>query len=382
MKILHIGAGTHFTKKMTYQDNLLSMQNVYDGNEVAYITDCYEYKNGKLFETEPCDEVCCDLNGMRLIRLAYYKYLISGIANKTMRMPKLYNKINEIRPDVILHHGTNGYNLLTVSAYKDNHPEVKLYCDAHADFNNSGKNFLSRYFLHGFYNRRIVQKSLKNIDKVFYLSYEALLFAKQMYKIPDNKLEYLPLGGIVFNDSIRENKRNNRRSELGLKKNDIMLLHTGKMNTNKRTLDIIKALKNVKSNAIKLVIAGQFSMDIHDQVIKEISEDDRIIYLGWKNSDELLEYLCASDLYVQPGGQSATMQNAVCCGSALALYPHPSHKYLLADSVFYIETVDDMAELFNSILETPEILEKKREKSYQLAKDKLDYKKIAERLYQ
>ena len=59
-----------------------------------------------------------------------------------------------------------------------------------------------------------------------------------------------------------------------------------------------------------------------------------------------------------------------------------SHKYLLGDSVFYIETVDDMKDLFELIAKNPQILEEKRRISFKIAQEKLDYKKLAARLYE
>ena len=112
-----------------------------------------------------------------------------------------------------------------------------------------------------------------------------------------------------------------------------------------------------------------------------ICRSESIMYLGWKSSEELHEYLAACDIYMQPGGQSVTMQNALCCGAALAVYPHKSHKFLLGDSVFYIKDVDDMVELFNQVSRNRELITEKRALSYKLACEKLNYKIIASRLY-
>ena len=50
-----------------------------------------------------------------------------------------------------------------------------------------------------------------------------------------------------------------------------------------------------------------------------IKSDDRVTYLGWKTGDELIEYLCASDLYLQPGSASITIKQALCCGNAVVV---------------------------------------------------------------
>ncbi|MEG2199383.1 MAG: hypothetical protein RRY25_03750, partial [Anaerovorax sp.] len=82
-----------------------------------------------------------------------------------------------------------------------------------------------------------------------------------------------------------------------------------------------------------------------------------------------------------PGSQSATMQNALCCGSAAALFPHESHQFLLGDSVFYIKDIQDMKNLFKTIAQNPRVIEEKRKLTDKIAREKLDYRVLAARLY-
>ncbi|HEY5588269.1 MAG TPA: glycosyltransferase, partial [Candidatus Paceibacterota bacterium] len=149
----------------------------------------------------------------------------------------------------------------------------------------------------------------------------------------------------------------------------------------KRTQELLEAFLKTDSQRLKLVIIGSISEDQKDVIENLIGRDSRISYLGWKSADELMEYLAACDLYVQPAEQSVTMQNALCCGSVVAVYPYKSHNFLLNDVAFYVESVADMINLFNSVADNLEILESKRKLSSKLAVDKLDYRKIAKRLY-
>lgn len=312
-----------------------------------------------------------------------YKFFIPGLLKNKLRVYQQFDfLIEEFDPDVIMFHGLGGLGLGTVVKYVKKHPNVKLFVDSHEDFNNSGKSFISRQLLHKKFNRRIVQSALPYINKIFCVAYECFGFLEKMYKVPKNMMELYPLGGNIFDEAVRQEKRMRRRRELGLKDEDILLVHSGKMDKYKRTVDIIKALKRVNSNNIQLVIIGALSNDVKESITELIQKDDRVRFLGWKNSDDLLEYLCASDLYIQPGGQSATMQNAACCGSALALYPYTSHIKLMGNTVFYIESSKDIEKLLKDILKNPEHLEKKRIVSYGLAKKKLDYCKLAKRLYE
>ena len=75
------------------------------------------------------------------------------------------------------------------------------------------------------------------------------------------------------------------------------------------------------------------------------------------------------------------MQNALCYGCSAALYPYESHTHLLGDRIFYIETIEDMEQLFEEISLNKHILEEKRKMSFDFAKARLDYKKLAALLY-
>jgi hypothetical protein len=76
------------------------------------------------------------------------------------------------------------------------------------------------------------------------------------------------------------------------------------------------------------------------------------------------------------------MQNAACCGAALALYPYSSHQYLFHHAVFYVENEADMEVLLKKAAADPGILEEKRKQSFAVAEETLDYVKLAARLYQ
>lgn len=379
MKILHICIASAFTEGMSYQDNLLSEQNLRDGHDVTVISDCHKFVQGRLVYTPP-EDLILD-NGLHLIRVEYKKIINNFVSSKIRCVPNLYDMITKIGPEVILFHGVAGWELITVAKYKKNHPTISLYIDSHEDFNNSGTNFLSRVLLYRCFNRILTKKALQYTDKILYITYESFQFLKKLYKVPDHKLEYYPLGGIIFGETNRVSIRKKIRKELFIEDDEIILLHSGKMDKLKRTEDIIRAFHKTTDRKLNLILIGSFEEELKSNLEQLVQQDNRIKFLGWKTANELLEYLCACDLYVQPGSQSATMQNALCCGCAVAVYPYISHKWLLNDHAFYIETVEDMITLFNEIINNPNKLHDMQQKGFTLAKEVLDYKVLAKRLY-
>lgn len=379
MKILHCCLSNFYIDNYNYQENVLTRINKLDGHEIKIIASTETFiDNKKLDYVKPSKYFTND--GIEVYRIPYKRYLPHFMMKKIRHYENLYNLVEGFSPDVIMFHGPCSYDLLTVVKYKKNNRNVKLYVDSHEDKNNSARNWLSQNILHKIFYRNIIKRAYNYIDKIFYITYETKIFLKEMYNIKEEKMEFYPLGGYIFSEEERNMKRTKIRKQLGLREEDVLLVHSGKLTAKKRTNDLIEALIRANTDNLRLVIIG--SIPDEQKAIKDtIQKDNRISYLGWKNPDELLEYLCACDLYVQPGGQSATMQNALCCESAAMLYPRKSHKHLLGDSVFYIETIDDMIKVFEDISENRELLEKKRLQSYKIAKEKLDYKILASRLY-
>lgn len=379
LKVLFIGLNSAFTEGMTYQDNLLANQVRSDGHDVTVIADCHEYVDGVLVQTAEEDK--CLTNGIRLRRLRYRNVLGRVTSGKIRAVKGLYEILEIEQPDIIFHHGVQSWELLTVAKYKKNNSYLKLFVDNHADLNNSATTFLSRNVLHKIFYRRIVQLALPYIDKVFFVAHECGDFLKDLYNVPDHMMEFYPLGGVVPKAQERQERRTRIRQELNLREQDILLVHSGKMDALKRTEELLKAFLHVPNDNLRLVLIGYLDEEVKEQVEPIILADDRISFLGWKTGAELLDYLCACDLYMQPGSQSATMQNALCCGSAVALFPHRSYKYLLNDSAFWVETVDDMTQLLQNISDNPESLRKKQEAGQKVAKEQLDYRVLANRLY-
>lgn len=378
MKIVHIDLTGTFNEEMNYQGNILPRLNAEDGNEVLVIATCYRWENGVTVKTEPVD--CAIGHNIRLVRMPYKKSCCSFLETKLRNVSGLYEKLEEFGPDVILLHGVQTLAAKKVVRYVKEHKGVKLYADTHSDENNSARNWVSKNILHKIIWKRCAHKIEPHAEKFLSISYDCKQFLTDMYGIPENRIELFHLGGFILSDEEYAQKRKNRRAELKLSDDDILLLHSGKLDALKRTGELIKAFRQCRDSRLKLVIIGSVPENMKS-LLAEMQTDERITYLGWKSGEELLEYLCAADLYVQPGSQSATMQNAACCRCALALYPHRSHKQLWEDKVFYIETAEDMAALFKKIAENPQMLEDKRRLSYAEAEKTLDYRKLAARIY-
>ncbi|TNH80233.1 glycosyltransferase family 4 protein [Aeromonas sobria] len=379
MKVLHICLASHYTEGMTYQDNQLADQNASDGHEVVVVSDCFRYKGHSLEEIESEDVILS--SGVRLVRMKYDNIVNAFMSSKIRKVSKLEGFLYDFKPDVILFHGVAGYEMLTISRYKQDNPLVKLYIDSHEDYHNSGTVWLSLFFQYKVFNRWIVRKIRKNVDKFLYLSYESRDFCQEIYGLKNDELEFYPLGGNIIDSDVKHRFRAEIRQQLDLSNDDILIVHSGKFAREKKTQELLESFISVRNEKLKLILIGSIPPEMQPVLYPLIESDHRVHFLGWMNSDELVKYLCAADLYVQPGTQSATMQNAICCGTPVALYPYESHVPYVVNNGIFIKNKADYVGMLSGLAEGQFDLGAMSAASYVIAYDLLDYRKLAERLY-
>ena len=380
MRILHCCLSNFYFDGYGYQENILPTINKADGHEVKIIASTESitensttaYVDAGSYET-PC--------GIPITRIPYRNFGSRYLNNKLKFYKGLVGELEKFNPDVILYHGTGGGAIRDIIKYKKRHPHVKLYMDSHEDYHNSATNWVSKNIQHKLIHAPLTRHAYPYLEKLFYISEETKDFLIDCYKLPTDKMEFYPLGGVIIDGDERQERRTRIREELGLSEDDILLCHSGKLDKLKRTSDILKALAQVKADNLRLVIIGSTPNETKGEILSGVEADERVSYLGWKTADELLGYLCACDLYVQPGSQSATMQSALCCGAAVMLYPHKSHNVYLKENGWLVEGCSDMSQALSDAAKNPEKVKKMGDNSLALAKGMLDYRVLAARLY-
>ena len=381
MRIVHIELAGFYNENMSYQTNMLVKQNCKDGHQVLIISSNYQWCGAQI-QRVPAGESMTD-EGARLIRVPYFPSLENFILHKVRYARGVYNILKDFGPDVILSHSLAYWSVRDAIRYKKEHPEVRFYADTHTAYENSGTNWLSRHILHQIFYRSLVQLALPYLEKYWYIGIGEKKFSQEVYGVPESRMECYPLGGELFPRKVYEEKRNRRRAELGLAQNEILLVHTGKLGPLKRTAELLQAFSNVHELKARLIIIGAIPEETKTEILTQIDQDYRVEYLGWKNADDLMEYLCACDLYCQPGSGSATLQNAICCGCPVVAFPIDSYVELLdCGQFFWVQTQNDMEEVFRKIAEDTSVLLSKTEKAWECAREVLDYRKLAARLYQ
>ena len=199
MKILHIGMPSHFTEGMLYQENMLIAMNVADGHEVTIITDVYHYEGSKLVEGPEEDRIM--ENGARLIRLKYDRVFCSNLwTEKIQKCRRVKDYLNVIQPDTILYHGVCGFEMMDVADYCKHHPDCLFFMDSHEDYTNSAMTTVSKIF-YKFIHGHFVHKALPEVDKILYLGVQMRDWLKDIYGIPDEKMELWPSAVLFIHQS-------------------------------------------------------------------------------------------------------------------------------------------------------------------------------------
>ena len=270
--------------------------------------------------------------------------------------------------------------MLTVAKFCRDNPSVRLYADNHSDWLTAGRTWFTKWFLHFMYYRTIARCALKYYEKVLCISPMTLDYANKFYGIPKEKLEFFPLGGRPVEPADYREWRRTVRAGFGLGESDILIVQSGKQYGRKYLVEALQALKSVVSTRLSFKIAGVLAQDIKEEVSNLTADDDRVEVLSWLSPDELTQLLCAADIYMVPGRQTATTQHAMCCSCALILENISSNAPYVSDNGWLIQSPAELSEVFEWLLNCKSHdLREMGEKSYAYAVSNLDYAVLSQR---
>lgn len=377
MKVVHICLSNIFVDGYSYQENELVREHVKSGHEVVVLcsTETYSEK-GKFAFLLPSEYM--GVEGAKIIRLPYVSWLPRAVARKVRMHPGVTEFLNEFKPDALLFHGTCGWEVSTVARYIRKNPSVVAYIDSHTDKYNSAKGFVSRVFLHGFFYKTIIDYSISAYRKVLCISSEVMDFAEKIHGVPVSKLELFPLGGQILDDIEYYQRRGDAREKYKIGKDELLFVLTGRLSKRKQLKNGLEAFASNKDKRLKLLIAGVIDEDVMSDVSALLVSDPRVGYVGWCDNEGLTDLLCAADVYLQPGTQSATMQHSLCCRCAVILFDYPAHRSYFRGNgwLFGDDEGLRMAIAEASIAD----LKSMAAISLQVAKDLLDYGNLAKRV--
>lgn len=318
MKIVHICLCGLFGENYAYQDNLLTKYHKKMGHEVTIIapTMAQFTSNGGVVN-ESAGSKMLD-NGCKLIRVET-KF-------KSARFNRYLNLYKDIKPmilaekpDLIFVHNVTCFNYLSLLKIKAVMPNVKFVFDSHMDEYNSNQNLLSK-ILNGVIFRNLVVRHLLNLSDIFYgVTPSRCLFLKNVLGVPEKKVKLLLMG--ADDEKIPLRNRADIRKKVRLRYNiaddDFLIVTGGKIDKIKNIHLLAKAVSQINNPHVKILMFGSIVDELKHDIDSLLS--DRIIYIGWINSDTVYEYFFAADLVMFPGLHSAMWEQAVASRAPLAV---------------------------------------------------------------
>ena len=352
MKILHVCLAAFYIDNYSYQENILPRMHKEMGHDVKILSSTETYINGKkLGYIKP--SVYINEYGIEVTRIPYVKWLPLCISKKLRIYPHILSYLESFEPDFIFLHDVQFLSVKEIKKYIKNRPNVRVVADGHSDFSNSANTFLSRWILHGF----IYKPSIKRIEPYiehFYGTLPARVdFYNIVYKIHKSKISFLPMGVDDFMVEKYATPENffRIREINGISNYDFLIVTGGKIDSfKKQTLLLMKAVKELKNDRIKMLIFGSVSDSIKDEF--DSLCDDRIKYLGWADVAQSYLYFNAADIVCFPGRHSVYWEQAAGLGKPMIVkhWEGTTHVDLGGNVIFlHNDSVEEIREVISNL---------------------------------
>ena len=379
MKIIHICLGGPFTEGLTYQENLLTKYHARMGNKVTVITSEYYWnKDGNLQKEKKLDTTTDE--NIRIIRLKIKND--KSFSSKFKVYENLYETLLSLDPDILFIHGTNFIDLITLRKYLSNYKKI-AYLDNHCDKSNSGRNFVSYYFLHKGIWKILLNRINPFIKKFFGVMPARVDWLTQVYGLPKDKCDLLVMGADddLINKYSNINTIEKNRKEFDVKSSDFLIVTGGKIDLAKtQTLLLMKAIKRINNKRIKLLIFGS--------VVDELKEEfnslcgDNIKYYGWADEEKSYCYFSMADLVAFPGRHSVYWEEVAALGKPMICkyWNGTTHIDIGGNVLFlYQDSVEEIEECLRKIIDCPEDYNKMLEAANSPLKKQFLYSEIAKK---
>jgi 1,2-diacylglycerol 3-alpha-glucosyltransferase len=328
MNIVHLCLGNYFCEGTGYQENLLSKYHRLMGHDVTVIASVGMYDERGTYGplATPGERFLED--GTRLVRLPY-RWAPGKLSMKLRRYRGLERQLEQAAPDLVFIHNTQFMDAGIVARYLQTHPQVRAVADFHSDHYNSARNWMSKWILHRGMWRRAFWQLAPFLRRIYCITPNVRRFVSEEYGIPEDRLTDFPLGADdeAVHRSDREETRRTMREALGIGAEEVVVVHGGKLDREKGTIELLGAFGEAAPQA-RLVIFGTANRADEATIRAAMVRNSRIHYLGWLNSAKVYDLYKAADIACFPGSQSALWQQAIATGLPLVCKYWEGGEYL------------------------------------------------------
>ncbi len=221
----------------------------------------------------------------------------------------------------------------------------------------------------------------KKADKIVVMSNKAVSFLKDIYGIPEEKIELVEHGVPDFNITSRKEIKEKFNFQ-GRK----VLFTFGLLSPNKGIETVIHALPSLvkKHPDILYIVLGQTHPGVKrafgesyrnhlNKLVKEYHLENNVFFINnYATEEDLFEYLQASDVYITPYLNEAqitsgTLSYAVGAGMAVVSTPYWHAQELLDEGrgiLFDFQDSEKLSSILNDLFNDPEYLNQLRNKAF------------------
>lgn len=320
MKIVHIAIAGRYIEGAGYQENILPAFHKLQGHDVYVLAVKSEFSNSTVNVTVTNNSQYSYVNsdGLKITILRTKESFLKKIPLLRIlskRTIGLYEKLQEIKPDIIFIHGLQSMDSLDAVQYIRTHPEVKLFVDQHGDYYNSPIRTVKQKITQKIVYRFIAQKLLPFTSKFWGVTPWRVQYLNDVYGIPKEKIDLLVMGGDDRYIDIPNQGliRHNIRQQHNIPQDAFVIITGGKIDDTKNIAPLIEFIQKYKSHNIYLLVFGKYD----DKWSKIISDNkaNHLVDIGWLDSNKVYDYFLASDLGCFLGTHSVLWEQLCASGT-------------------------------------------------------------------
>lgn len=380
-----------YNENLEYQENILTKYYTKYGHDVTVICSTYEsvfeYYWGSHDKSRP-EKTYYD-GKAKIIRLKYQFNILNRLRRYTSITPILELE----KPDLIYVHDVM-LNMLEGVRYMKKHPEVRMIMDYHADYSNSAKNWLSLKVLHGICRKWYLDRARPHISRIFPIVPGSAKFLHEVYKVPMEEMEVLPLGADIDQGQIARASDNldNLRAKYGIGPGTQVIFSGGKLEPRKQTQHLIEAFNQMNLPDAKLLIVGEAPKgdnEYKQSLLDLAGNNPNIHFVGWLDKTGIYEHMAIATIAAFPASQSIIWQQAISMGLPLLVgnTGEQSIAYLnLYDNIIMLENQDINTAQFKlqleRIINDRELYQKMHQGALKVSSECLDWNNLINRTLQ
>ncbi|HGF7808550.1 glycosyltransferase family 4 protein [Enterococcus faecium] len=195
----------------------------------------------------------------------------------------------------------------------------------------------------------------KYTNQLITINQEDYIRAKKLFRA--KKVRFVHgVGLVIKKEENIENDKQEKKRELNISKDQIVLLSVGELNKNKNHKFIIECLKNFKDVNFKYLICGEGVLkESLQETIHQYKLDDKVELLGYRT--DIAELLNISDYFIFPSkreGLPVSIMESMACGVPVICSKIRGNSDLIKDNIngflFSLENKKEITQILNEVL--------------------------------